>query len=36
MDQSKVTVGALEKQLAEEKQRAQSKETQGGMGTGIT
>lgn len=36
LDQSKVTVGVLEKQLAEEKQRAKSNETLSGMGTGIT
>lgn len=36
MDQSKVSVGALEKQLAEEKQRAKSKETLSGTGTAIT
>lgn len=36
MDQSKIIVEALEKQLAEEKQRAKSKETLSGMATGST
>lgn len=34
MDQCKVTMGTLEKQLEEEKQRVQTAESQRGAGTG--
>lgn len=34
MDQCKVTMGTLEKQLEEEKQRVQAAESQRGAGTG--